>query len=310
MAIYLVTGGCGFIGTHLVDALVASGHNVRVFDNLSTGKTNNIAPEVQLIVGDIVDRDCLVDAISDVDACFHLAAVASVEQCHADWPRGNAVNLGGTVNVLDAAFKARPDRPIPVIYASSAAVYGNNQNVPLKETEATRPISAYGVDKLGCELHGQIAREQFGVPTVGLRLFNVYGPGQDPKSPYSGVISTFSHRISHSEPLTIHGDGGQTRDFVYVKDVVAHFIAALDCISTAPPVMNVCSGRELSIMELAQHLGDILGKTADISCIEPRPGDIRHSRGNPRLANASLGLVAETEIGVGLRATLHSMKSL
>jgi UDP-glucose 4-epimerase len=195
---YLVTGGCGFIGSHLVDALCRAGHSVRILDDLSTGSLAYTPCSVEVIRGDVADLYSVKIAMRDVDGCFHLAAVASVERCNLDWPGTHRTNLAGTVAVFDAARK----RSTPVVYASSAAVYGNNPDV-LTEDAVPRPISAYGADKLGCELHGSVAHRVHRVPNCGLRFFNVYGPRQDPNSPYSGVITIFSNRIRTVSRLSL-----------------------------------------------------------------------------------------------------------
>ena len=175
---WLVTGGCGFIGSHLVDALLARGDTVRILDDLSTGKRHDVLAGAELRVGDVADRDEVARALTGVDGCFHLAAVASVERCTQDWLGSHRTNLTGTVTVFDAARSAGPS-PLPVVYASSAAVYGDNPHVPLSETATTRPLSAYGADKLACEFHAQVAWGVHRVPNLGLRFFNVYGPRQD-----------------------------------------------------------------------------------------------------------------------------------
>ncbi|HYZ25110.1 MAG TPA: NAD-dependent epimerase/dehydratase family protein, partial [Rhodopila sp.] len=185
MSTYLVTGGAGFIGSHLCDALGARGDVVRVLDDLSTGKRENLRPEVELIVGDIADPLTAADAVAGIDGCFHLAAIASVEKGVTDWLGTHHANLTGTISIFDAI--RRTGRGIPVVYASSAAVYGDAATVPIAETEPCRPLSAYGADKYGSELHARVASHVHGIPTVGLRFFNVYGPRQDPASPYSGV---------------------------------------------------------------------------------------------------------------------------
>src|SRR5271170_1197251 len=213
MARFLITGGCGFIGSHLADALIGRAHLVRILDNLSTGKRENAPAQAELIVGDITDRARLAAATAGMDGIFHLAAIASVDASRRDWLGCHAVNLGGCINVFDAA--RRPGGAgLRVVYASSAAVYGDSAAVPLNEADLARPINAYGADKLGCELHGRVATLIHGVPAVGLRLFNVYGPRQDPSSPYSGVISIFADRLRRNAPIDIEGDGRQVRDFV------------------------------------------------------------------------------------------------
>ncbi len=179
MSRYLVTGGAGFIGSHLVESLLAEGHVARVLDDLSTGQRENLPPAAELILGDVADPATTSAAMAGMDGCFHLAAIASVARAAEDWPGTHRVNLGGTVAVLDAARARR----VPVVFASSAAVYGDCADRPLTEAAPTHPLSAYGADKLGSELHAAVATGVFGVPTVGLRFFNVFGPRQDPDSP-------------------------------------------------------------------------------------------------------------------------------
>ena len=310
MALYLVTGGCGFIGSHLVDALVAQGHGVRVLDDLLTGGGEYIPHGVQVILGDIADFDVVADAMAGVDGCFHLAAIASVARCSENPVRANRVNLGGTVNILAAARPAAGRKPIPVVYASSAAVYGSNINVPLPETAETRPLSQYGVDKLASEMHAQVAARIHGVPSIGLRFFNVYGPRQDPMSPYSGVISIFADRIRRREPITFFGDGGQTRDFVYVSDVVRclvlcqHHLQEQGTGVTVADVFNVCSGISMSILQLAQTMMDLARRSVVVDYRHPREGDIRASAGDPSAASSRLGFVAHTQLREGLSQLL------
>ncbi len=295
----LVTGGCGFIGSHLVDALLARGEAVRVLDDLSTGRAERLPGGATLIRASVADPRAVADAMAGADRCFHLAAIASVERCTADWPGTHRVNLGGTVAVLDAARAAGA----PVVYASSSAVYGANPAPLLAETDATRPLSAYGADKLGCELHAAVAAG-YGVPTLGLRFFNVYGPRQDGSSPYSGVISIFRDRSAAGLPLTVNGDGGQTRDFVHVSDVVRALLAGMDALEAGraiPPVLNVCTGRAVSILELAR----LLARTSGVPVRHgpARPGDVPRSCGDPALLARALGLEAAVTLAEGL-ATL------
>src|SRR5580658_7797789 len=225
MALYLVTGGAGFIGSHLCDALLARGDKVRVLDDLSTGRRANLPSQAGLIVGDIADPETALAATDGIDGCFHLAAIASVERGINDWLGTNRVNLSGTISIFDAI--RRHGTKAPVVYASSAAVYGDCRTIPIPETAECRPLSAYGADKRGCELHAVTATHVHGIPTTGLRFFNVYGPRQDPKSPYSGVISIFCERIRNEMPVDVLGDGAQTRDFVHVSDVVTALMAGM-----------------------------------------------------------------------------------
>jgi UDP-glucose 4-epimerase len=304
---FLVTGGCGFIGSHLADALVAAGHTVRILDDLSTGKRENAPQAAETVIGDVADANTVRDAVAGMDGCYHLAAIASVERSNEDWAGTHRVNLTGAINIFDAARRVRPGGPIPVVYISSAAVYGDNEAVPLAENAAARPLTAYGADKLGCEQHARVAYAVHGVPTVGFRFFNIYGPRQDPKSPYSGVISIFADRIRDGRPVEIHGDGEQTRDFVYVGDAVRFMIAGMKSLPAAPDVFNVCRGEGTSINALARTLARVAGRTADIRHGAPRAGDIRKSIGDPARAKAVLGIVAETAIEDGLRATVRSL---
>jgi UDP-glucose 4-epimerase len=309
MGRYLVTGGCGFIGSHLVESLERDGHEVRVLDDLSTGKREQIAPSVELLVGDVADASLVRRAMAGVDGCFHLAAIASVERGNLDWLGTHATNLTGAIAVFDAA--RRPGVPgIPTVYASSAAVFGDEPTLPLTELAPVRPLSAYGADKLGCELHARVAGMVHGVPTAGLRFFNVYGPRQDPKSPYSGVISIFCDRLGARRPITIFGDGLQTRDFVYVADVVASLRAAMAGLTTVKTsIYNVCTGRSTSVVDLAQIIAGLCGIAPDITFAPPRAGEIRASLGSPARLKAELGVECRTPIADGLRATLASLKA-
>ena len=311
MATYLVTGGCGFIGSHLADGLVGAGHRVRVLDDLSTGKRENLAAGAELLVGDVADATLVRQAMDGVDGCFHLAAIASVERGNLDWLGTHAANLTGAIAVFDAA-RRQGATGIPVVYASSAAVFGDEPGMPLTEASPVRPLSAYGADKLGCELHARVAGVVHGVPTAGMRFFNVYGPRQDPKSPYSGVISIFCDRLEARRPITIFGDGLQTRDFVYVADVVASLRAAMTSLAdgsgAGTAVYNVCTGRSTSVIDLAGTIADLCGILAEITFAPPRAGEIRVSLGAPDRLQQALGIECRTGMVSGLRATLDSLK--
>ncbi len=309
MANYLVTGGCGFIGSHLVDALHANGQHVRILDDLSTGTLFHKPPGVEFLLGDVADGAIVEAAMQDMDGCFHLAAVASVDRSHSDWLGTHRTNLTGTVAVFDAARKARR-RPVPVVYASSAAVYGDNPNIPLCEGAATRPLSAYGADKLGCELHGVVASHVHGVPNCGLRFFNVYGPRQDPRSPYSGVISIFCDRLKTGREITVYGDGQQVRDFIYVGDVVTALLAAMNNCPPAADILNVCSGKGTTVHDLAQILGTILGTQPETRFAPSRKGEIRNSLGDPTKAQRTLQFRAATDLTSGLTATLGEARKV
>ena len=300
---YLVTGGGGFIGSHLCDALLARGERVRVLDDLSTGKRDNVPNGAELLVGDVADPAAVRDATAGIQGCFHLAAIASVARGMEDWLGTHRANLTGTITVLDALR----GRDVPVVYASSAAVYGDCRVRPIPEDAPLRPLSAYGADKLGCELHARVATHVHGIPTAGLRFFNVYGPRQDPSSPYSGVISIFCERLRAGRSIQIYGDGGQTRDFVYVADVVAALLAAMDARPGGAPVLNVCTGHATSVRALAETIGAVLGHEPEVEHGPSRPGDIRESVGDNAKLRQSLGVAPSTALDDGLAQVVRWM---
>ena len=302
---YLVTGGCGFIGSHLTAMLVASGAEVIVLDDLSTGQPERVSGGARLIVGDIRDEATVHRAFASCDACFHLAAIASVPRCETEWARSHDVNLGGAVRVFEGA---RDNGNVPVVYASSAAVYGDLGRRALAEHTVPAPISAYGIDKLGCELHARTGGRTFGLPTCGLRFFNVFGPGQDPRSPYAGAISLFAERLCQGRDIDIFGDGEQTRDYVYVADVVRALTLGLKAASAAAPVFNVCTGFGVSVVRLATQLFALRGCSPSIRFCAPRVGDVRHSTGDPSYAAHALSFRAEMEFAAGLEATLRHLE--
>lgn len=311
MAHYLVTGGCGFIGSHLVYQLIDSGHEVTVLDDCSTGKVENVPTQAKVIIGDAADRHVVEHLFDDIDGCFHLAAIASVEKSTKEWVEAHRVNLTATVNVFNAA--SRKQVHVPVIYASSAAVYGNNHTVPLNESVALEPLSAYGADKLGCELHARIADHIFHVPNLGFRFFNVYGPRQDPLSPYSGVISIFFNRILHKEDIAIYGDGEQVRDFVYVNDVVQAMVAGMGKLkqeNCGHEVLNVCTGKPTSINQLAKSIEDVAGIRVKHNHLPPREGDIRVSIGSVEKLRTVLRMEPHTSLMQGLAATMRYFSSI
>ena len=306
---YLVTGGCGFIGSHLCDLLLEQGHKVRVLDDLSTGCVGNISDRVDLMIGDVANADTVERAMWQMDGCFHLAAIASVERSAIDWVGCHRINQQASVNVFNAARTANPKGPIPVVYASSAAVYGDNASMPLSEKSQPSPISAYGADKLGSELHARVAWLAHQVPTVGMRFFNVYGPRQDPTSPYSGVISIFIHRILNNLPLTIYGDGKQTRDFIFVGDVVRFLATAMQNHRPEAAVFNISTGLTCSVLELSQTLKLVSGAQSSIDFQPARGGDIAASLGDPQRAITRFGMRAKVGLGLGLSMTLESLRS-
>ena len=296
----LVTGGCGFIGRHLCTRLIADGHTVRVLDDLSTGQRDLLPDGAELVVGDVARAGDVDAAMAAVDRCVHLAAIASVPQCQADWTRASSVNLIGTVNVLAAA--ARHDS-VPVVYASSAAVYGP-ATPPCREDATPEPLSNYGVDKLASEWQARVAGRTTGVPTFGLRFFNVFGPGQDPSSPYSGVITHFATALTDGRRPVIYGSGEQTRDFVFVGDVVEAIDLAMAHADVQAPVVNVCTGQAIDLITLVREMATIMAKDPTVEHAPARVGDIVHSRGDASKAAEALGFRARTTLRAGLRDLL------
>ena len=304
MARFLVTGGAGFVGSHLVAALLKQGHVVRVLDDLSSGSRDNLPPQVELILGDVSNPTAVAQAFENIDACFHLAAIASVVRCNTEWVRAHQVNLTGTVNIFDQARRQRHWREIPIVYASTAAVYGDCTAVPIGEQNPVAPLSAYAADKAACELHARVAGGVHRIPTIGLRFFNLYGPGQDPRSPYSGVITLFAKKLACGEPVDIFGDGEQVRDFIYIGDAVSALGRALPAASTSGPVFNICRGTGTTVRTLAETMAGLYG-TDLVACYKPeRCGDVRVSIGDPSRAAEQLGFTAETTLTEGLAATL------
>ena len=306
MAKYLVTGGCGFIGSHLVNALQASGHEVVVLDNLSSGDARRLPKGVRLVTGDIRDAELVRECVADATGIFHLAAVASVEQCNLHWVDSHRTNLTGTITLFDAIRTQTV--PTPVVWASSAAIYGVQATQPIAETNAPGPLTPYGVDKLGCELHASVAAGLFAIPNIGLRFFNVYGPGQDPRSPYSGVISIFLDRVLSGQSVVIHGDGSNTRDFVYVGDVVRVMMRSMMAMKSASPgtpaeasIFNVCTGRATRIDELLRYVCEATGKGTKPVLGAPRAGDIPTSVGSPEALQSKLHVTCDTSILAGLK---------
>jgi UDP-glucose 4-epimerase len=302
---YVMTGGCGFIGSHLVERLIAAKHRVTVLDDLSSGKRDNIPAVATFVEGDITTPDIFDALVKDADGIFHLAAISSVMRSQTEWLHTHQVNLGGTVAIFDALAKAK--HTIPVVYASSAAVYGDCDDMPIRETSACKPLSAYGVDKFGCEQQARIASSTHAIPTMGLRFFNVYGGRQDPSSPYSGVISIFTDRMYRGEPITIYSDGKQVRDFIHVSDVVTSLALAMNHLhkdANASGVYNIATGQPTTINDLADIIRGITQSHSNITHAAPRAGDIRLSVGDTKLAQMELGFTAITPLAEGLRQTL------
>ncbi|BAU72318.1 NAD-dependent epimerase/dehydratase family protein [Metapseudomonas furukawaii] len=277
----LITGGAGFIGSHLADALLARGHAVRVLDNLSTGKRDNLAldnPRLELIEGDVADAALVARAMAGCKGVAHLAAVASVQASVDDPVATHQSNFIGTLNVCEAMRQQGVKR---VLFASSAAVYGQNgEGRAIDEDTPKSPLTPYAVDKLASEQYLDFYRRQHGLEPAVFRFFNIFGPRQDPSSPYSGVISIFTERALAGTPITVFGDGEQTRDFVYVGDLVQVLVQALEQDWLEVGAVNVGLNQATSLKELLAAIGDVLGGLPPITHAEARAGDIRHSRAN------------------------------
>jgi UDP-glucose 4-epimerase len=302
----LVTGGAGFIGSHLVDRLIADGHDVCVLDNLSTGKMKNLSgvtdsDNLRLVEADIrrIPNSLLV-RLRRVDAVCHLAAVTNVQESIRNPIITNDVNLVGTLKVLQAARKLKAKR---VVFASSAAVYGMVKQFPVREDAEVAPISPYGASKAASELYCRTFEENYGVETVSLRYFNVYGPRQV-SSQYSGAISIFADRLFRGRPLTIFGDGSQSRDFVYVSDVVDATVRALRRRFESR-VFNIASGTETTIRQLAETMQSLAARRTEVKFMPTRSGDPYRSLADISTARTELGFDPRTSLRDGLSKTIQ-----
>jgi nucleoside-diphosphate-sugar epimerase len=284
---YLVTGGAGFIGSHIVDRLLADGQQVRVLDNFSSGKRENLPPgdTVEIIEGDVSDFDTVRKAMEGIDAAFHEAAIASVPDTIRDPLSSARVNYVGTVNVLEAARQAGTKR---VMFADSAAVYGDLPGLPKREDMPVKPLSPYAIDKLASEDACRVYHHLYGLETVCLRYFNVFGPRQDPSSPYSGVISIFSAALKGGKRPLIFGDGEQTRDFVYVTDVVEANIRAATAPDAAGRAINIATGSTITVNDMLKTICRLQGAEFDPEYKPAREGDIRHSYADISMARELL----------------------
>jgi nucleoside-diphosphate-sugar epimerase len=305
----LVTGGAGFIGSHLVPQLLGEGHSVTVFDNLSAGKLENLEgvldhPKFMFQRGDIRDKTIPNEVFDGVDSIIHLAALIDISASVADPIQNHEVNVDGTFNMLHLAVKHNVKR---FVFASSTAVYGDAKTLPLQENIALRPISPYAASKVAGEAYGSAFASCFGLETIALRFFNIYGLRSE-NSPYSGVITKFLKRIIKGEALTIDGDGEQNRDFIYVSDVVKAVILALDHGGLKGEVFNVCTGVPTSINQLASTLKTVTGKSLKVKYGPARLGDIRSSYGDPAKAKKNLGFRATVDLTEGLQMLFEELK--
>lgn len=306
MSRYLVTGGAGFIGSHIVDALVASGETVRVVDNLSTGHRENLAHHglsaIEFIEADVAEPGVAAQAVDGIDYVLHIAAIPSVPRSVKDPVTTHRANVDATLLLLEAARAAQIKR---LVFASSSSVYGNSPTLPKHERMPTNPLSPYALQKLIGEQYLRVYHSLYGLDAVALRFFNVFGPRQDPSSPYSGVISLFTAALNEGRQPTIHGDGGQTRDFTYVSDVASGVIAASTADGIGGKVMNLAPGGRVSLNSLFAVLREAIGADVEPLYGPPREGDVRDSQADNTLAREFLGFDAEVTVEEGLRRTVE-----
>lgn len=304
MATYLVTGGAGFIGSNIVDALLERGDTVRVLDNFSTGREENVAgfrDRVQLIEGDVRDRDTVDGAVDGVDFVVHQAALASVPRSIADPTANNQVNVQGTLNLLEAAVRHNVRR---FVYASSSSVYGDSEELPKVETMKPNPKSPYAVAKLAGEYYCGVFSGLHELPTVALRYFNVFGPRQDPNSEYSAVIPIFVKALVEGRAPTIHGDGEQSRDFTFIENVVAANLLACDSDTRGGRVYNIACGERYTLNQLYAALGAEIGSDIEPTYGPARAGDVKHSMAAIDRIREELGYRVGLGFAEGIRRTV------
>ena len=304
MAKYLVTGGAGFIGSNIVDALLRRGEYVRALDNFSTGKPQNLVGldgKIEFIEGDIRDLDRVREAVKGMDYVLHQAALPSIPRSISDPITTNEVNITGTLNVLVASRDAKVKR---VIYAASSSAYGDTPALPKREDMPAKPISPYGISKYAGEQYCQIFTEIYGLKTVCLRYFNIFGPKQDPHSPYSGVISIFIKAYLSGVPPKIYGDGEQSRDFTFVANAVRANLLACDAEGAAGQVFNIACGQRTTINELACLIRELLESDIELVHVAQRPGEILHSLADISKAQTVLGYEPKVDLTVGLMKTI------
>ncbi|GAV26220.1 Vi polysaccharide biosynthesis protein VipB/TviC [Carboxydothermus islandicus] len=305
MAKFLVTGGAGFIGSHIVERLVRDGAEVVVLDDLSSGNEENLTEvlnKITFIKGDVRDLDLLRKITEDVDYILHEAAMASVPASIDDPLKCHEVNVTGTINVLLSAKENGVKR---VVYAASSAVYGNNETLPKKEDMYPEPLSPYAVSKYAGELYLQVFARIYGIEAVGLRYFNVYGPKQDPKSQYAAVIPKFIDALLKGMPPTIYGDGLQTRDFIFIDDVVEANMLALTARGASGKVFNIACGERISLNRLYKVIKEIIGVDIEPVYAEARVGDVRDSLADISLARNILGFEPKVSLEEGLKKTVE-----
>jgi UDP-glucose 4-epimerase len=305
----LVTGGAGFIGSHLVEGLLTRGHQVRVLDDLSTGNRANlqhVRDRVELIEGSVTDPSAVARAVQGREVVYHLAALPSVVRSVEEPVLSHEICASGTVRVLDAARRAGVRR---VVYAASSSAYGDIEGAVRREDEPVSPMSPYAAAKLAGEHYCRCFTTVYGLETVRLRFFNIFGPRQDPKSPYTGVIALFIAALTAGRRPRIDGDGLQSRDFTYVENVVQALTKAADAPAAVGNVYNIGNGGSTTILDLVKHLNQLLGSDVQPEFGPPRPGDVRHSQADITLARRELGYEPKVSFVEGLRRTLDAYRA-
>lgn len=309
MAQYLVTGGAGFIGSNIVEELLRRGEQVRVLDNLATGRRGNIEPfmeDIEFIEGSINDAQLLQETMKGVDYVLHQAAIPSVPRSVEDPLSSHEANATGTLRVLIAARDALVKR---VVFASSSAVYGESPTLPKRENMPTQPLSPYAVSKLAGEEYCKVFTRAYGLPTVALRYFNVFGPRQDPKSQYAAAIPGIASAMLRGQHPTIYGDGLQTRDFTYVSNVVSANLLACVATEAIGLSLNIACGQRITLLDLIGQLNNLLGTSIEPSFAPERPGDVKHSLADISLAESKLGYCTEVGFRDGLARTVEALRA-
>lgn len=301
---YLITGGAGFIGSNIAFELLKRGEQVRILDNFSTGRRENIEPlqgHVEIIEGDIRDFWTVAEAVSEVDFVLHQAALPSVVRSVKNPLTSNAVNIDGTLNILEAARQANVRR---VVCASSSSVYGESPTLPKIETMKLDPLSPYAVTKLTCEGYCRVYHRLYGLETVALRYFNIFGPRQDPNSQYSAVIPRFIKAVLMNQQPVIYGDGEQSRDFTFIGNAVSANIKACTAPNAPGKAFNIACGERFTLNQTLTFIQQILGRETTARHLEPRPGDIRHSLADIQAARADLDYAVDFDFKTGLKETV------
>ncbi len=302
---FLVTGGAGFIGSNIVEELLKRGENVRVLDNFSTGKRENLKDfinKIEFIEGDIRDENSLDKALEGVDFVIHEAALRAVQRSVDNPLATNDVNITGALKLL---LKAKEKKVRRVVFASSSSIYGDNLELPKKEEQIPSPVSPYAVSKISGEYYMRTFFKTFGIETVSLRYFNVFGPRQNPKSKYATVIPLFIKWAKKDEPLIVYEDGKQSRDFTYIENVVDATIKACLVKEAKGEVFNIACGKNYTVLEIAQKISEVLGKKVSYKFTEPRPGDVRHTLADISKAKEILGYEVKVDFEEGIKRTVE-----